>query len=154
MDLDTTDIRILERLEDDGRASLRKLADELDLSPSTVSNRFHRLTEAGVIQGFRPVLDHEKIGFGLSAVVELSAAPGATEDVVADLRERERVTSLYETTGDSDIVLVCKFVDREDMNARVKAFQRIDGVTATETKVVLTTPKEHGRLDLGAALDG
>ncbi len=144
---------MIERLQVDGRASLRELAADLDLSPSTVSNRFHRLQEEGIIQGFRPVIDHEKAGFGLTAVLELTVEPAAMEDVVAALRERERVTSLYETTGETDVVLVCKFLDREDMNRHVKTVQKVDGVEATQTKVVLTTPKEHGSLDLRAALD-
>lgn len=153
MSLDLTDIRMIERLMADGRASLRELAADLDLSPSTVSNRFHRLQEDGIITGFRPVIDHEKIGFGLTAVVELTAAPAAMEEVVSDLRRRDRVTSLYETTGETDVVLVCKFLDREDMNRCVKDIQKVDGVTATQTKVVMTTPKEHGDLDLRAVLD-
>lgn len=148
-----TDIRMLEHLREDGRASLRKLAEELDLSPSTVSNRFHRLQEAGIIQGFRPVLDCEEVGFGLTAIVELSATPGKIEDVVAELKDRDRVASLYEVTGETDMVLVCKFLDREDMNGQVKGFQHVDGVEATQTKVVLTAPTEQSEVDLRAVLD-
>ncbi|MFB6076641.1 MAG: Lrp/AsnC family transcriptional regulator, partial [Candidatus Nanohaloarchaea archaeon] len=129
----------------------RELADELDLSPSTVSNRFHRLQEDGIIERFVPIIDHEAAGFGLTALIEMTAETAKMEEVVADLRARDRVTSFYEVTGESDMVLVCKFVDREDMNRCVKEFQKVDGVLSTQTKVVMTTPTEHGDVDLRAA---
>ncbi|MCJ7479403.1 MAG: winged helix-turn-helix transcriptional regulator, partial [Candidatus Nanohaloarchaeota archaeon QJJ-7] len=56
MNVDKTDLDIIEELKEDGRASLRELAEELDLSPSTVSNRFHRLVQEGVIHEFQPKL--------------------------------------------------------------------------------------------------
>ncbi|MFB6166713.1 MAG: Lrp/AsnC family transcriptional regulator [Candidatus Nanohaloarchaea archaeon] len=150
---DATDIRIIEHLREDGRASLRKLAEDLDLSPSTVSNRFHRLKEEGVIRGFRPVLDYEQLGFGLTAIIEIRVDSARTEEVCSELDSRESVTSMYEVTGETDIVLVCRFIDRKDMNERVKSFQKVDGVESTMTKVVLTTPEEDGELDLEAALE-
>ncbi|MDY6770203.1 MAG: Lrp/AsnC family transcriptional regulator [Candidatus Nanohaloarchaea archaeon] len=148
MALDSTDIRMIERLQADGRSSLRELADALDLSPSTVSNRFHRLREDGVITGFRPVLDHEEIGFDLTAIVELTIDPDRTAETVAALQEKDGIVAFYEVTGETDAVLVCKFTGREDMNDCVKAFQQVDGVTATNTKVVLDSVEEDGRLDL------
>lgn len=150
MSLDRTDIRILERLQRDGRASLRKLAEELNLSPSTVSNRFHALQERGVITGFRPVIDYEKAGFGLTAVIEVNGEATQMEDVADHIHERDRVVSFFEVTGETDMVLVCKFVDREDMNAFVKRLQKEEGVTKTKTNVVMTSPKEWGRVDLSA----
>jgi Lrp/AsnC family leucine-responsive transcriptional regulator len=56
MSLDETDIRILEYLQQDGRASLRKLAEEIGISPSPASNRFHSLQERGINMGFRPII--------------------------------------------------------------------------------------------------
>ncbi len=153
MSLDRTDIRILERLQRDGRASLRKLAEELDLSPSTVSNRFHALQENGIITGFRPAIDYEAAGFGLTGVIEVNAAADRMEDVATHIRDLDRVVAFFEVTGETDMVLVCKFLDREDMNAFVKDLQKQAGVTETQTNVVLTSPKEWSAVDLTAVLD-
>lgn len=152
MDLDETDIRILEHLLDDGRASLRKLAEELDLSPSTVSNRFHQLQEQGTITGFKPVIDHESAGFGLTAVVELNAEAQQMETVADRVQEKDRVTAFFEVTGETDIVLICKFLDREDMNRFVKTLQKEDGIKDTKTNVALTSPEEWRDPDLSALL--
>ncbi len=153
MSVDDIDTRILERLEQDGRASLREIAQDLDLSPSTVSNRFHRLEESGIIEGFRPIIDYEAVGFGLTAIIEIEADSHRIEDVVAEMRGQDRVIASYEITGDTDLILICKFLDRQDMNAAVKEFQQIDGVTASRTKVVLDVIEENGTLDLQAALE-
>lgn len=152
MGLDETDIRILDQLNRDGRASLREIAATLDLSPSTVSNRFHALQERDVITGFRPVIDYEEAGFGLTAVLEVSADPKAMERVAARLQERERVRSFFEVTGDADMVLICAFLDREDMNRFVKSVQKEDGVIATKTNVVLTVPQDR-TIPLSPVLD-
>lgn len=152
MSLDDTDIRILEHLQRDGRASLRKLAEKMDLSPSTVSNRFHRLQEDGIIRGFRPVIDHEKAGFGLTGVIEVNAEASMMEDVSPHIRDLDRVVAFFEVTGDTDMILVCKFLDREDMNRFVKDLQKQDGVTETRTHVALTSPQEQGTLNLDALM--
>lgn len=154
MTVDETDIRILEHLDDDGRISLRKLADKLGMSPSTVSNRFHTLQEDGVIQGFRPIIDHEQLGFGLTAIIEVKADSSRMQETVDALKANDTIVSLYEVTGATDMVLVCKFLDREDMNDAVKTYQQVEGVRETQTKVVLTSPKEYGRIDLGRVLQG
>lgn len=153
MSLDSTDIRILEHLERDGRASLRKLAEELGISPSTASNRFHALQERGIIKGFRPVIDYEAAGFGLTALIDVNAEANRMETVADTIRNQDRVVSFFETTGETDMVIVCKFLDREDMNRFVKRMQKEDGVKDTKTNVVLTSPKEWGRVDLKAVRD-
>lgn len=150
MSVDDTDIRILEHLQKDGRASLRKLAEELDISPSTVSNRFHSLQERGIIQGFRPIIDYEAAGFDLTAVIELNAAANEMEHVADAIEDRARVVSFFEVTGETDMVLVCKFLDREDMNTFVKQLQKEEGVTETKTNVVLTSPTVWEPLSLDA----
>ncbi len=141
---------MIAQLEQDGRQSLRALADRLDLSPSTVSNRFHRLQDDGIIKGFRPVLDYEALGFDLTAIIEVKADADAMQATVDRLATLDPVVSLYEVTGPTDIILVCKFRDREAMNGGVKQFQQVDGVTETQTKVALSAPLEGGRVDLGA----
>ncbi|MDY6777401.1 MAG: Lrp/AsnC family transcriptional regulator [Candidatus Nanohaloarchaea archaeon] len=144
MNVDETDVRILEHLLKDGRSSLRRMAKALDLSPSTVSNRFNALREEGVIRGFKPVIDYEMLGMDLTAVLELDADTQMMEDVAARVREKERVMFFYEVTGETDMLLICKFASREQLNGFVKELQKEEGIIGTETKVVLTRPEEQG----------
>lgn len=152
MDIDETDISIIEYLQEDGRASLRELAEELDLSPSTVSNRFHELEESGVVHGFQPKLDYEQIGFGLTAVIDIGVEAGYKEDLVPDLSDRDEILSEFVVTGDTDIVLICKFIDRQHMYDFIRDLQQEGGIESTKTKVVLDAVTEYGSVSVREAL--
>lgn len=153
MSLDETDIRMLEHLNRDGRSSLRKLAEELDLSPSTVSNRFRALQDRSIIKGFKPIIDYEEAGFGLTAIIELNAKADNMEAVAGAIREKDRVVSFFEVTGETDMVVIGKFIDREDMNRFVKDLQKEDGVKDTKTNVALTSPEEQRPINLRALME-
>lgn len=148
MELDSTDIQIIEQLEEDGRASMRDIAEELDIAPSTVSKRFKRLKERGVIKGFRPDLDYEKLGYDLTTIIEIKTDSGVFKDSIQEIKQMDSVLSLYQVTGPTDVIIVAKFRSREDMTADVKLIQEISGVIETQTKVALTSPLEDSRLGL------
>ncbi|MFB6265919.1 MAG: Lrp/AsnC family transcriptional regulator [Candidatus Nanohaloarchaea archaeon] len=153
MSVDETDLEIIDRLKEDGRASLRELADDLDLSPSTVSNRFHRLKEEGILKGFQPKLDYEELGFELTAVIDVRLN-SAGEETVSEISDRDETMSEFVVTGETDIVLICKFVDREHMYEFLGDLQQEDGVEDTETNVALECVQEYGCVDLWEGLEG
>lgn len=146
MDIDSRDIGIIERLEEDGRSSLRNLAEDMGISPSTISNRFHNLEEEGVIRGFGPDIDYEKVGFDITAVIEVTVDSENIGAVAESLEDKDGITSIYVVTGNTDIILVCKFIDRRDMYGFLKDLQKEDGIGETKTKVVLDAPKENGEI--------
>jgi len=146
--LDSTDIAIIEQLKKDGRSSMRKIAEEIDVAPSTASARFERLKEEEIITGFQPVVDYEKIGFELTTVMEVRSDPQMISDLAERLQEKKNIISFFEVTGSTDMVLIGKFVDRKDLNSFLKKLQKTDGVRSTETHMVLTSPKIHGGVDL------
>ncbi|HIH35234.1 MAG TPA: winged helix-turn-helix transcriptional regulator, partial [Methanosphaera sp.] len=65
--MDTLDKQILELLSDDGRKSYRKISRELGVSVGTIHNRVDKLTKSGIISKFVPVINHEKLGYTLTA---------------------------------------------------------------------------------------
>ncbi|MDY6770586.1 MAG: Lrp/AsnC family transcriptional regulator [Candidatus Nanohaloarchaea archaeon] len=143
MSLDDLDFQIIEQLTEDGRASLRNIAEQLDISPSTVSSRMRKLRHEGVIKGFQPVLDYSQMGFDLTAVVEVAVSTDMLAENEHELQELPNVVSLYEVTGDHDVVMLCKFRDREEMNRLVKNVLSMHGVESTHTRVALTAPIEN-----------
>lgn len=145
--VDKSDIQIIEQLRESGRLSLRKLADRVDISASTVSNRFNQLTKDGVIKGFRPILDYEQLGFGLTAVIQLKAESGKIDDVLEELNSIGFIESMYVVTGETDIITICRFRDRQNMNKSTKELQAIEGIDGTKTNVVLEC-EENRNIDL------
>jgi Lrp/AsnC family transcriptional regulator for asnA, asnC and gidA len=150
--MDRTDIRIIEELKDDGRQSFNRIAEKLNLATSTVSARVNKLEEKGVITSYKPVIDYEEAGFELTAMIDVTARAEKIQEVAEKLESDSRVISFFEVTGKTDMILVARFFDREDMNSTIKRFQKIEGLESTETHIVLTTPILEGGVDLNEVI--
>ncbi|HEX9802377.1 MAG TPA: Lrp/AsnC family transcriptional regulator, partial [Gammaproteobacteria bacterium] len=72
MELDRYDRRILEELQRDGRISNQELAERIGLSPSPCLRRVRALEESGLITGYRALLDANRLGLSLMALIHIS----------------------------------------------------------------------------------
>lgn len=138
---DTKDIELLAALRDDGRASVTALAQRLQLSRSAVHQRLDRLREAGVVQGFAPVVDSRRLGLGVAAMVLLSAGPGTTldwETVRAGLLSLPHVEYAALMTGEADVLLLVRVADFEQLRGfLLEEIRRLTGARGTLTSLVL-----------------
>ncbi|SFR09107.1 Lrp/AsnC family transcriptional regulator [Poseidonocella sedimentorum] len=144
--MDAIDRKILQTLTADGRISNQALAERVGLSASACLRRVAALEAAGVIAGYRAVLDPAKLGRGFSAYVGVGltehsrAAQDAFERVVATAPE---VTECHNVTGTIEYLLR---VDCADL-AAYKRFHgdvlgTIPQVTRLVTYVVMGSPKD------------
>ena len=76
--LDDINRDILDLLQIDGRMSYRDIADQIGLTAPAVTERIRKLEEAGVIKGYRAVVDYEALGFPILCIVRLNAPRGAS----------------------------------------------------------------------------
>jgi len=74
--MDKLDNAIIKSLNENGRKSLRTVSKELKVSLSTIANRLKRMENIGIIERFVPVINYEKIGFDLTAVINLKITHG------------------------------------------------------------------------------
>ncbi|QSG07274.1 DNA-binding transcriptional regulator, Lrp family [Halapricum desulfuricans] len=132
----------------DGRASLRSLADDLDVSVTTVSNHLSTLEDEGIIQGYTPKVDYDKLGYDVTAIVQLKVEGSALPEVTETLRQHDQMMSVYEVTGDYDVIAVGKFLDTDDMNDQIKGLLTDPEINESNTSVVLNAAKEHEQFDL------
>lgn len=146
--IDDTDLKILDELRKDGRASFSDIADKLGIATSTVTGRFQKLEEKGIITGFKPEIDYEELGFELTAMIAIKAEAEKIEDTAQILESNKRVISFFEVTGKTDMIVISRFIDRQDMNAFLKELQQTEGIMSTETNVILTPPKLEDNMDL------
>jgi len=142
------DLEILSELQKNGRASLRQIAMALGVATTTVSNRLSSLEEDEIIRGYRPVVDYSKLGFGLTVVIQIKVNGDHYPDVMKELISHRSLISVYETTGDFDVVAVGKFKDTEAMNQEIKRLLSNPYVEGTNTAVVLGVGKENSPLRL------
>ncbi|MEM0095367.1 MAG: Lrp/AsnC family transcriptional regulator [Candidatus Bathyarchaeia archaeon] len=143
--LDNIDLKILRALTSDARASSRQLAKQCGVSTSTVLSRVKRLEENGVIKGYTAIVDHEKLGYELTVVVELTVSKGRLLEVENEVAKLPNVCCVYDVTGLIDAVVIAKFKNREELSKFAKRLLAMPYVERTNTHVVLTTVKEDFR---------
>ncbi len=146
MELNDIDNKILKALLEDARYSSRQIAKNVGVSVGTVLSRTKKMEEEGIIKGYSVILDHEKLGYELTVVTEITVAKGKLVETEAEIAKIPNVCSVYDVTGLTDAVIVAKFKSREDLGAFTKRLLNLQYVERTNTHVVLTTVKENFRL--------
>jgi Lrp/AsnC family leucine-responsive transcriptional regulator len=137
MTVDPTDWRILEELQRDGRASFAELARAVAMSPSAVAERVRRLEETGVITGYRAVVDPERVGLQVMAMVRLRYPTGNYRPFHALLDSTPEIIEAHHVTGEDCFVL--KVLTRS-MRHLEEITGRISGLGAVTTSVVYSSP--------------
>lgn len=100
---DDTDLEILRLLLEDGRRPYSEIAETVDLSPPTVSDRVDRLREAGVVRRFTLDVDRSTLTDGVPLLVTLTVGPADVGEVRAGLREHDAVEHVF-VTADGRLV--------------------------------------------------
>lgn len=142
MSLDEIDLRILGSILKDARKSYRKIADDINVSPPTVLSRVQKLEKGRVIKSYSAVLDHEKLGYDLTAVIEVTAVKGKITEVQKHISKFPNVCAVYDITGLTDMIIVAKFRNREELSNFVKKDMSLSYIERTNTHIVLITVKE------------
>jgi DNA-binding Lrp family transcriptional regulator len=146
MNLDETDERILKNLLVDARQSARQLSLKLGMSTVTVLSRIKKLEKEKIIQGYTAIINHEKIGYSLTAIIEIIAKNDKVMDIEDEISKFENVCGVYDITGSTDTIIIAKFKERNELSKFVKSLAVIPNVENTITHVVLNTTKEDFRL--------
>ena len=143
--LDETDVKILKKLLIDARMSYRKVAEEIGVSPPTVLSRVEKLESDGIIKSYSTLLDHERLGYDLTAIIEITATKGKIVDLERQIARFPNVCAVYDITGLTDMMVVAKFKNRKELSNFVKKDLSLPYVERTTTHVVLSTVKEDFR---------
>ena len=150
--LDETDLKLVELLQLDGRATVRTLAEQVGLSASGCMRRIQALEESGVIVGYKARVDAEKLGLTLQAFVHVGLVKHDKQQLTSFLEDASRwpeVIACYLTTGQTDYLL---HVVVRDL-AALKAFM-MDRLTDSaaiahlSTTIVLEVAKSSGNFSL------
>jgi len=136
------DKKIIELLNKDARLSLREIAHALDVSTTTVSKHIKQLEDEKIILGYRPLIDYAKLGYEITTVIKIKARGNLIPEIVETLKQDNRLTHVYEITGEFDILVIGKFPDQESMNREIKSLLSHSAIEETNTSIVLSIAKE------------
>lgn len=141
--MEDIDRRIVALLARDGRMSYTDLGKATGLSTSAVHQRVRRLEERGVIRGYTAVVDHEAVGFPLTAFISIKPIdPSQPDDSPDRLAGIPEIESCYSVAGDENYILkvrVARPLDLEELLARIRSSANV----STRTTIVLSTAYEN-----------
>ena len=140
------DRQLIDLLLANGRASYAELARQVGLSSPAVHERVGKLEAAGVITGYRAVVDPAALGLNVTALVSVIESDAVHDTGVEEgLRALPEVQSCWRVAGSEGYVLKVRVTDIPALEATISALNRISGVARTRTTVVLSARFE-GRL--------
>lgn len=137
MSLDRLDLRIIRSLSQNARKPYSTIANELEVSDTTVRKRVNRLVEEGIIKQFNLLLDYHRIGRIVKAFIGLRVSANKLMNVVGPLQDNPDVQVLYRTTGNVDLFVEVIFKDMEELKLFLEQDLNIDGISYTEVTVVI-----------------
>lgn len=146
---DTIDLQIISVLQEHGRIPLAKLAEQVGLSAPSVIERVKKLEDSEVITGYHAAVDARKLGKDVTAFIGVSIGHprtiGLFEQTVALLDD---VLECHHVTGEHTVLLKVKTHNTASLEQLIRTIRLIDGVTRTETMVVLSTHTERTQISV------
>lgn len=140
IDLDGTDLEIVDLLVRDGRRTLADIGKVVSLSAPAVKRRLDRLEQSGVITGYTAQIDHAKLGRPIEAFTELRFA-GTTRvsDIQGIAAGMPEVDAVHTIAGDPDALVHLRVRDVADLTRVIDLLRRTGKITGTKTLIVLGT---------------
>jgi Lrp/AsnC family leucine-responsive transcriptional regulator len=149
MKLDETDIQILKALQKDGRESASHIAEKVNVSVPTVTERIRKLQESGVILGFQTAIDPSSIGLDVSAIITIiSGSSQYYKEVTIAAEETPEVVQCFSTTGNGSHMLYVVTKNSNTLEELLRKIQSWPGVARTETQIILSSYKPGSTIPL------
>ena len=131
--MDELDIKILDILESNSREAFTEIAEKLNVSDATVHIRVKRLVDEGVIKKFTVALDYQKLGYPVTAFIEIKLGPGSIDRVMDILKRLNGVVDIYELHSHCDVLIKVKATDLNSLRNTV-----VEGIRGTLTEELIS----------------
>ncbi|HLH75369.1 MAG TPA: Lrp/AsnC family transcriptional regulator [Candidatus Binataceae bacterium] len=143
-ELDAIDLQILSMLQEHCKTPLAKLGEQVGLSAPSVIERIKKLEDSGIITGYHATVDARRLGKDVTAFIGVSISHpkliGRFETTVAEMDD---VLECHHVTGEHSLLLKVKTDDTAALESLISTIRFIEGVSRTETMVVLSTHTER-----------
>src|SRR6476661_1546921 len=150
----TTDLRILEVLQRDGRRAYADLGAEVGMSGPSAHERVKKLESRGVIQGYAAIVDPVAIGYDILAFSWITQAPGTTSaDLTGAFASIPEIEECHHITGEADYLIKVRARNTRDLERVLRQVQATPNVFQTETDVVFSSGFERRALRVPSETD-
>jgi Lrp/AsnC family leucine-responsive transcriptional regulator len=149
MGFDAVDLRILSILQDDCKQPLAKVGEQVGLSAPSVIERIKKLEDSGVILDYRAIIDARKVGKDVTGFIGVEIShPKLIAGFESTVAALEDVQECHHVTGQHTLLLKVKTNNTATLEGLIQKIRSIDGVTRTQTMVVLSTHTERTQVSL------
>ncbi len=149
MKIDDIDRQILIKLQQNGRETASEIAENLNLTVPTITERIRKLQENSVIQGFQAVIDPSLIGLDVTALITVvSSTSEKHKKVIEKAKETKEIIQFFSTTGMGSLVLWVATKNSKSLENLLRDIQSWPNVTRTETQVILSKYKTGQQLHI------
>lgn len=148
MAIKSKDIELLRCLNKNGKASQRELAASTGAALGTVNSHIKNLEKEKIIRGYYAEINPEKVGYNLTAIINLRISKGKIMDLQDSVAKHPQVFGVYDVTGEWDSLILARFKDRQEMDSFIKTTLSQKNVERSSTSLVLNTVKEEPRIIL------
>lgn len=142
--MDETDKKICNILTENSRISISSISKKTGIPNSTISNRIHKLEEKKIIKQYTTILDHEKIGINITAMIIIQTETEKHENVEKQLPKLEEVTHVYSISGEYDVLIKVEARNLEELNEIINSkIRTIDGIEELRELIVMEELKNE-----------
>ncbi|NLJ63510.1 MAG: Lrp/AsnC family transcriptional regulator [Alcaligenaceae bacterium] len=150
--MDTINLKILQCLQKDGRASAQQVAEQVGLSTAPVWRRIKALEEQKVITGYHAAVDRNKVGLQSCMFTQISLdrhSATMVDTFIQAVKDTPEILACYAVTGDADFLLKIVVPSPESYDDFMhRFFFNLPGVRQTRTIVALKEIKNQMQLPL------
>ena len=150
--LDKTDLQLLKILQENGRISIKELAQRVHLSPTPVFDRVRRLEASGVIERYTTVLNAAKLGQGFLVFCSVKLrrmGKDIAHDFVERIKDIPEVAECYNISGEFDYLLKIYAPDMQYYNEFcINVLGTIESLGSIQSSFVMTPVKTSVGLPL------
>lgn len=138
--IDKLDVSILRALTENARAGIAELSAELGVSRNTVQSRIQRLHQAGILVGFRPIIDLSAVGMPVEALISIEMDQRRLPAIVQGLGKLPEVLEVKIQAGREDLLVHVAISSLEALQVLTSKIVEIDGVRKTTSTFSVSTP--------------
>lgn len=143
--MDKIDRKLIKLLQENARYPLKYLAEQVFLSPPAVATRIDKLEKSGVITGYSAKVDKLKLGYNITAFINLAMSPKEKPVFYPFINACPNVIECNCVTGDYSMLIKVAYETTLELDAFIGQLQKFGN---TETQIVFSTPVEHRGIEI------
>lgn len=133
--IDSLNNRILHCLQEDARQSNTAIAKKVGVSSPAVGERIRKMEDAGILQGYKAIVNPEAMGYQLKAIITIRAFMGKLKPFIENVKKWEEVVNCYRITGNENIVMEVVLRNQKHLEELI---DRVITYGESKTQIVLS----------------